>query len=546
MGPIPLFIHAWKIFCNKVKKAGLTSLVLLPALAITAIAWHYTTQIVEKEVRAGFENGIHIIILFAGLTFGFTLFLMMWLIEASRKKTIQSSSLLLKERSAQLEDSNDQLKHLATHDPLTGLPNRLLLYDRINQVLPRAIREKRHIALLFLDLDRFKNINDTLGHATGDQLLKEVSERLLLCIRDGDTISRVGGDEFVIVLVNVAAANDVPVIAKRILDSLSQPFSFSAVELFVTASIGISLFPDDAENSDILVKNADTAMYHAKAEGKNNYQFFSSSMNIKMIERLGMENSLRHAIDRKELLLYYQPVIELRTGRITGMEALVRWRPPNREMISPGEFIPLAEETGLIIPMGEWILRHACVQNKAWQDAGLSAVRVAVNISARQISEKHFVDMVQQTLAETGLAPHHLELEITESAFIKNTESTIITFFKLHHMGVQISLDDFGTGYSSLSYLKKFPIHTLKIDQSFIKEITNPDTTAIVTAIVGMAHALKLKVIAEGVELKDQKTFLQSISCDEVQGYFFSRPLPAEEFRKLLLKEKKSPAFTLR
>lgn len=431
--------------------------------------------------------------------------------------------------------SEERLNHLATHDPLTNLPNRRMLSEILAKTLPRHQRHKRLVAVMFLDLDRFKIINDTLGHDVGDGLLKGVAKRLVDLVREGDTVVRMGGDEFVLILTDVAEMQDPSRVAQRILDSLSKPFAVEGHELFITTSIGISLFPGDGENPETLLKNADAAMYRAKEQGKNNYQYYSSNINAKASERLSMENSLRHALERGEFLLHYQPRVDLATGRIFGAEALIRWQHPERGLVSPAEFIPLAEETGLIVPIGEWVLRTACAQNKAWQTAGLSSFRVAVNLSGQQFQEKKLVEMVLRALRESDLSPRFLELELTESIIMKNAEQTIGTLCKFHGMGIEIAIDDFGIGYSSLNYLKRFPISRLKIDQSFVRDITtDPDDSAIVAAIITMAHSLKLKVVAEAVETSDQLEFLRQLQCDEIQGYLFSRPLPPEEMTKLL------------
>ena len=431
--------------------------------------------------------------------------------------------------------AEERLSYLATHDALTNLPNRTLFIDRLEQAVSRAPWRKRLVAVLFLDLDHFKRINDTLGHNLGDLFLKAVAERLKGCVREGDTVARMGGDEFTVVLADIAETRDVPKIAQKVLDAFSKPFRVDGHELFTTTSVGISLYPNDGDNAEVLLKNADAAMYRAKEEGRNNYQHFSPAMNVRALEHLALENNLRYALEREELLLHYQPQVDLKTGRVIGMEALLRWQHPDLGLVSPAQFISLAEETGLIVPIGEWVLRTACAQNKAWQEAGLSPVRVSVNLSGRQFFQKNLFEMISRVIRETGLDPNSLELELTESFLMKKAESNIATLRELSAMMVRLSIDDFGTGYSSLSYLKHFPIHSLKIDQSFVRDITtDPDDAVIVTAIVTLAHSLCLKVIAEGVETKEQLEFLRSLQCDVMQGYLFSRPLPAEEATKLL------------
>jgi diguanylate cyclase (GGDEF)-like protein/PAS domain S-box-containing protein len=429
----------------------------------------------------------------------------------------------------------NQLKHQANYDSLTGLANRNLLQDRLRQALISARRNNHGLATLFIDLDNFKNINDSLGHDAGDLLLVQVAARLSGSVREGDTVARQGGDEFVLVLSELKTEDDVPGVAQKILKMMSAPFVISGRELYVTCSIGIATYPKDGEDRQTLLKNADAAMYRAKETGRNNVQYYATEMNIKAMERLVLEHDLRHALERDEFLLHYQPQVDLRTGEIAGMEALVRWQHPELGLIPPARFIPVAEDSGLIVALGEWVLRTACAQNKAWQLAGLSPLSVAVNLSARQFRQPDLVEKVAAILGETGLDPAHLELELTESLVMQDVEKTIVTLGRLKAMGVQLSVDDFGTGYSSLSYLKRFPIDTLKIDQSFVRDITtDPDDAAIAKSIISMAHDMQLKVIAEGVETEDQKNILQQRHCDEMQGYFFSRPVPAAEFEKLL------------
>jgi diguanylate cyclase (GGDEF)-like protein len=436
------------------------------------------------------------------------------------------------------KQAEERLSYLASCDSLTNLPNRILFYDRLNQVLSRAPWSKRLVGVLFLDLDRFKIINDTLGHNVGDELLKAVAERLKGCVRAGDTVARLGGDEFTVILDDVAKEQDVTKIAQKILDALSKPYRIEGHELFTTTSIGISLYPHDGETAETLLKNADIAMYRAKEQGKNNFQHYSSAMNAKASERLSLENGLRHALEGEELRLLYQPQLDLKSGQIIGMEALVRWQHPEMGLLSPAKFIPVAEETGLIIPMGEWVLRTACAQNRAWQTAGYASMRIAVNFSARQFQQQNMIKMVSRVLQETGLAPHFLELELTESIIMKNAENTIATLYQLHEMGLEISIDDFGTGYSSLSYLRRFPINRLKVDQSFVRDIAkDPINAEIVNAIITMAHSLKIKVIAESVETAEQLRILRSLECDEMQGYILSPPLSPQEATKLLAEE---------
>lgn len=433
-------------------------------------------------------------------------------------------------------ENQERLRYLAYHDVLTNLPNRALFMDRLDHALSRIHRTHGPLAVLFMDLDRFKIINDTLGHNVGDRLLQTLSRRLIDSVREGDTVARFGGDEFAILLEDITQIDDVPPVAEKILDALGQAFVLEdGHELFVTTSIGISTYPNDAGDSVTLLKNADTAMYRAKEKGRNGYQFYAPEMSTKAFERLSLETSLRHALEREEFLLYYQPQVDLETGRVIGMEALLRWQHPDLGLVQPTEFIPLLEDTGLIVPAGAWVLRTACTQARDWQDAGLGPGRVSINLSSRQFTGPDFLESIKRTLAETGLSPDSLELEITENVIMDNAQQTIETLQSLHAMGTRLAIDDFGTGYSSLSYLKRFPIDTLKIDRSFIRDIaSDPGDAAIVKAIIAMAHSLKRNVIAEGVETEEQLTFLRANHCNGIQGYLFSRPLPPAEAACLL------------
>ena len=433
----------------------------------------------------------------------------------------------------------EQLYYMAHYDALTGLPNRLLLKDRLQQALARAERKKSFVAVLFIDLDRFKYVNDSLGHIAGDLLLCQVAQRLNRNLRSEDTISRLGGDEFVIIIShhdNIHESLSVTTtIAKKIMADLSKPFDINDREIYSTASIGIACYPTDGQTTNELIKNADSAMYHAKSIGKNNYQFYSKILNAAALERLDMENSLRHALGRREFELYYQPKIDTRSRQICGAEALLRWNHPQKGRVSPAQFIPLCEEIGLIISIGEWIIHTACMQAKSWQDQGFSALRIAVNLSPLQFRQSNLVKQVKNALDATELSSSKLELEITESAAMEDFDKTIATLGILKSMGLHLSIDDFGTGYSSLSYLKRFPIHTLKIDQSFIRNLnTSFEDAAIVKSIITLAHSLKLSVVAEGVETKEQFDYLYNHECDEIQGYLFSPPVSADEFTKLL------------
>ncbi len=439
--------------------------------------------------------------------------------------------------SIERKRSEERLAYMAQYDHLTGLTNRALFQDRLEQALARAKRSGALVALMFLDLDRFKAVNDTLGHGTGDLLLKKVAERLEGSVRETDTVARIGGDEFGIILEGLTEAQDAALVARKIIDKLVQPFVLDGHEVFVTTSIGIAVYP--SSNGDSLLTDADSAMYCAKEQGRNTYRFHTPEMNAQVRERLNMESKLRRALDQEEFLLYYQPQVDLTTGMIVGTEALLRWQHPELGLVSPGKFIPVLEDIGMIVRVGEWVLQTACRQSKAWQRDGFPPLRMAVNISARQFSRRDLIDTVAGVLTETGLDPNYLELEITESLLMEDIKanSRLLDELKTSVEGLRVSIDDFGTGYSSFSYLKTFPIDLLKIDQSFIRDITtNSDDAAITTTIIVLAHNLRLKVIAEGVETEEQMTYLREKGCDEAQGFYFSRPLPADEFTKLLVR----------
>lgn len=430
----------------------------------------------------------------------------------------------------------DMLKHQASHDRLTGLPNRMLFEDRLSLALAHTHRYGEMLAVVFLDLDNFKTINDTLGHGLGDQLLQIVAERLTGCVGKHDILARWGGDEFTFLLSSITCAEDAAKIALKILETLNVPIKIDGKELYIKASLGIALAPYDGEDTDTLLKNADAAMYRAKQKGRNKYQLYTSAIGTKAQERLILEHNLYKALEREEFLLHYQPQIDLATDEIVGMEALIRWQNPESGFISPSLFIPIAEEMGLINSIGEWVLWTACAQNRAWQSLGLPPVRMAVNLSARQFQQKNLVEIITQVLESTKLDPRYLELEITESIAMQDIPVTISVLRTLRSMGIQIAIDDFGTGYSSLSSLKHFPLDKLKIDQSFIRDLVkDTDDAAIVTALVALGHGLKLEVIAEGVELQEQLTVLRSLNCDGMQGYLFSRPLSVQDATNLFL-----------
>jgi diguanylate cyclase (GGDEF)-like protein/PAS domain S-box-containing protein len=428
-----------------------------------------------------------------------------------------------------------QMSHLAQHDCLTDLPNRILLKVLLTHAIALARRHDYRLAVLFLDLDRFKNINDAMGHVMGDELLKLVAKRLVACLRGSDRVSREGADEFVVMLSDIKSVDHAAEVARKILSELMVPYSIDHHELDVTTSIGISIYPDDFEDAEALLRAADTAMSDAKKKGRNNYQFFRNDMNIRARERQSLEGSLRHALERKEFVLHYQPKINLATGAITGAEALIRWLHPDRGLVSPGQFLPIAEDCGLMVPIGQWVTREACTQVRAWMDAGLPATPVSVNISATEFRNDGYIADLRSILTDVRLEPRYLEIELTETVLIQHSEATASMLQALKAMGIRLALDDFGTGYSSLSYLRRFPIDALKIDRSFVQEIADGLTDApIIKAVIGMGKSIRLHVIAEGVETREQFAFLQDQHCDEGQGYYFSPPVVAEQFAELL------------
>ena len=430
----------------------------------------------------------------------------------------------------QRKQAEDQLAHLAHHDSLTGLPNRVLLLERLSQTLAYAQRQARTVAVLYLDLDRFKVINDTLGHGVGDELLKAAAERLSRAVRSSDTVARPGGDEFIVVLADVANEIDVRAVADKIVSTFNDPFIVGENEFFISTSIGVSVYPHDGTDVDTLIKNADAAMYQAKDKGRNNTQHYTAEIHDKTLRKLSLDGDMRRALEREEFVVHYQPIVEVATSRITGFEALLRWQHPTRGMIQPDDFIPLAEETGLIVPLGDWVLHTACRQQKTWERLGCASGRVTVNISARQFQQRDLVSSVRHCVDEYQIDPGTLELELTESLVMRDVPGSLRSLLQLREMGVGVSMDDFGTGYSSLSYLKNFPIASLKIDRSFIDELTlDPFDDAISLAIITLAKSLKIRVIAEGVETQVQLMKLRRLQCDEAQGMYFSRPVPAEE-----------------
>jgi diguanylate cyclase (GGDEF)-like protein len=473
-------------------------------------------------------------------------------VEAAVRRALEHHSLLAAKRRHEnhleelVRQRTAELNHLAYHDVLTDLPNRILFEDRLTQALILAERNRQTLGVLFLSLDRFKKIHDTLGRAIGDRLLQKVAERLRSSAHRGETVARFEGDEFALLLTQIGGIEGEAVVEVifQINESLKLPFVVDGHELFITASVGITLYPDDGTDAPTLLKNADAALYRAREQGGDNYQFYTADMNAKAMKRLTLENSLRRALERNEFEVYYQPVLDTNTRKIVGMEALLRWHHPELGLVQPAEFIPLAEDTGMIVPIGEWVLRTACAQSKSWQEAGFAPLALAVNLSARQFQQQNLSEVVVLILQETGLNPHDLEMELTESSIMQNAESAVRTLGELKALGIKIAIDDFGTGYSSLGYLKRLPIDTLKIDRSFVRDVTaDPDDAALVMAIITLAHNLRLKVVAEGVESEEQLSFLHLLRCDEWQGYLFSKPVPVEAFEELLLQEQ-NPALS--
>lgn len=450
---------------------------------------------------------------------------------SARQRLEAERTVVTRERALYAE-----LSHASRHDALTGLPNRNLLHDRIEGAIASARRHGHRLAVLFLDLDRFKHVNDSLGHAIGDWLLESVGLRLTASVRSTDTVSRQGGDEFVILLSEARSVDDVAAAAAKMLAAVTGSHRVATHDLHVTATMGIAVYPEDGEDSETLIKNADIAMYHAKAQGRGGFQFFTREMNTRLLEGQAVETSLRSALDHGEFLLYYQPKVDLATGTMIGAEALLRWQHPDHGLLGPARFVPVAEDSGLIVPIGRWVVREACRQLRAWQAAGLEPVPVAVNISAIELRSTGFIDAVRRILHETGLDPRLLEIELTERVLMETTGATADVLQDLKAMGLRLAVDDFGTGYSSLSYLTQFPIDALKVDQSFVRQITNGrDGSPIVTAVISMGKSLRHRVIAEGVETGEQLAFLQAQACEEGQGFHFSRPLSADRFAELLL-----------
>jgi diguanylate cyclase (GGDEF)-like protein len=452
---------------------------------------------------------------------------------------------VIRARTRGLEAANQQLRHLATHDALTGLPNRALLDDRLQQAIAHADRDLRSFALLVCDLDRFKLINDSLGHRAGDELLQEVASRLNAVVRTADTVARIGGDEFVLIGTSIADAEDAAALAARVIDVLQAPVRIAAIDIHTSPSIGIAMYPDDGTTIQALLAHADAAMYSAKQHGRGNFRRYEPGMNAGTEDRVQLESDLYNAVTLNQFELYYQPKVDTHTGTVRSAEALIRWAHPTRGIVSPADFIPLAEECGLIGPIGAWVIREACRQARAWQDDGVPALRVSVNLSASQFRDSGLVESIRRALDDARLPARYLEVELTESAVMSDPEQSIAILEHLSAMGVLVSVDDFGTGYSSMSYLRRLPIDKLKIDRVFIDEIVSrPEDASIVRAIVSLAHSLRLKVVAEGVETPAQLEFLKTAGCDEYQGYHFSRPLPAADFERLIRKSRSDGDLT--
>lgn len=450
-------------------------------------------------------------------------------------KFTDEAGILMADTSYTIKKLDEVIQYMANYDGLTGLPNRVLFRDRLQQTLSQAESNNQLFAVISLSLERLQNINNTLGYSAGNVLLRNAAQRLTICIADTDILSHFGSNKFAILQPNISSIDDVITLCEKLLNTLSKPFLLEQSTVRTGISIGITVYPCDHTNVDQLLGNADTAMYQAKRLGSNNYQFHSAELNANIQERLILENELYNALKREELQLHYQPKVCLSSGCIIGVEALLRWQSPTRGFISPAKFIPLAEESGLIVPIGEWVLRTACAQNRTWQENGFPPLKMAVNLSARQFNQPNLLQKIAQILKETNLNPIYLELELTESLLVENVQQTVIILQQLHDMGIVLSLDDFGTGYSSLNYLKRFPIDVLKIDQSFVRDLVfDSDDAAITEAIISLAHSLHLRVIAEGVETEEQLNYLHANGCNEIQGYYFSRPLPADALTKLL------------
>jgi diguanylate cyclase (GGDEF)-like protein len=530
------FVALWLFFRLRDGHSHLHRLARVAAAIVMGLAisgMHYTAMGAARFAQGSFcRGGVTFDNRWLAATIGiFALgLLVVTLVTAIYDAHLQSRT---RTHARRLEVANAKLQHQATHDALTNLPNRVLAMDRLDREIAHAERDGHRFAVLLLDLDRFKLINDTLGHGAGDQLLVAMARRLSGAVREVDTVARTGGDEFLVLIADTRDQSDLSALAAQIGKALGEPLHIKGTEVHTTASIGISVYPADGTNADALVAHADEAMYYAKQRGRNAFQFFNLTMSVFSHERLDLENDLRRAIPMKQLLVYYQPKSDVATGRISSVEALLRWRHPTRGLVSPSEFIPLAEESGLILSIGEWVLREACRQASNWQRAGLPFIRIAVNVSPVQFRQSSFLQAVRTALLDFDLEPQYLEIELTETTVMDNAESSVAILEELSRMGVVVSIDDFGTGYSSMSYLRRFPIDKLKIDRSFISELTtNAADASIVQAIISLAHSLRLKVVAEGVETADQLQLLRELGCDQYQGFFRSAAVPADEIEK--------------
>lgn len=535
----------FKLILSDIQMSGISGLEMVPLIrrhspeaVIMMISGQKTIESAVEAMRAG---------AFDYITKPFDL----GYVEAAVNRALEHYELLETKRRYEnhlkelVDERTAERDHLTYHDALTGLPNRALFLDRLTQAVTLSKRHGQMLAVVSVAVDRFKKINDALGNAVGDQLLCRIAERLAIFSDEGITVSSRGDEEFTLLVPEISRAEDMVAIFQKIREAVKPAFTIGEQELFVTVSVGTALHPPDGEDAQTLLQNSGIALYRAKLQGGDTHEFYRADMNEESLKRLGLESYLRRAVERDELIVHYQPQVNADTGQMVGMEALVRWEHPDLGLVSPADFIPLAEETGLIVGIGEWVLRTACAQNKAWQNENLAALRVAVNFSPRQFQQPDLVGQIRRVLEETGLAPEFLEVELTESSVMKSPNAAIKVLQQLKDIGVNIAIDDFGTGYSSLNYLKRFPLDVLKIDRSFIRETPkDADDAAIVLAIITLAHSLKLKVIAEGVETEEQLEFLRHLKCDEIQGYLFGKPLPAESFRKLLSRDESLKAGT--
>ncbi|MCL4472238.1 MAG: EAL domain-containing protein [Gammaproteobacteria bacterium] len=525
------------LLAEKAKAGSLWVFIVLPVLAVallTEAVVVLANLLSNNDAPADYlAASLIIAIVVATAIVSFLYYLIGELRKTERElseKSLRMESILNHHKEAE-----QNLAQATSYDMLTGLPNRALFLDRLGHAISHAAHSGQMMAVMLIDIDNFKTINDTLGHSLGDILLQEIAERLRHLVPDDDTLARLGGDEFAIILEEMSEIEEAALVSQKVIDIFGRPFMQTSQEIYVTPSMGVTIYPLDGRDSDNLLRNADTAMYRAKEYGRNNFRFYTTDMNALAVERFAMEGALRRAMEREEFLLYYQPQLDIRSGLVVGVEALLRWQHPERGMVPPGDFIPLLEENHLIIPVGEWVLRTACAQSMAWSDEGLPPLRMAVNLSAHQFHQENLAEMIDGILRETGIDPRLLELELTEGLLMENTSETSAVLAQLKMQGLQIAIDDFGTGYSSLSYLKRFPIDRLKIDRSFVRDIsTDPNDAAIAVAVINLARSLGLSVIAEGVETREQLAFLDVQKCDEYQGFYFSRPIPAEEIAQLL------------